>query len=60
MATLDQTLQSAQRAANRERKPMAVLNLNPFSPLYVVRDWDDRYTGDKVLVARVEPQEVGQ
>ena len=34
---------------------MAVLNLNPFSPIYVVRDCGDRFTGAIDLVARVEP-----
>jgi hypothetical protein len=45
----------AQRTANREGKPMAVLNLNAFSPIYVVRDWDNRFNGQRELVVRVDP-----
>ncbi len=54
--TKQATIELAQRTANREGKPMAVLNLNPFSPIYVVRDWDDRFTGAIDLVARIDPQ----
>jgi hypothetical protein len=45
----------AQRTANREGKSMAVLNLNSFSPIYVVRDWHDRLTGQRELVVRIDP-----
>jgi hypothetical protein len=53
----------AQRTANREGKPMAVLNLNSFSPIYVVRDWRDGFAnysglaGHGELVARIDPQQ---
>jgi hypothetical protein len=40
----------AQRTANREGKAMAVLNLNAFSPIYVVRDWNDRHIGQRELL----------
>jgi hypothetical protein len=57
MTPLEQITVRAQHAANREGRPMAVLNLNSYSPLYVVRDWDDSFEGDRQLVARVEPKE---
>jgi hypothetical protein len=31
------------------------LNLNAFSPIYVVRDWHDRLIGQRELVARIDP-----
>jgi len=54
-------IELAQRTANREGKAMAVLNLNSFSPLYVVRDWRDGFAnysglaGYGELVARIDP-----
>jgi hypothetical protein len=59
--TKQATIELAQRTANREGKPMAVLNLNAFSPIYVVRDWHDRFAnysglaGHGELVARIDP-----
>lgn len=54
--TKDKILAKAQADANRQNKPMAVLNLNVSgAPLYVVRFWDDRYQGARDLVARVNP-----
>jgi hypothetical protein len=52
----ERAIADAQRSANREGKAMVVLNLNQFSPLYVVRDFDTRYEGDRQLVAVVQPQ----
>ena len=43
--TKQDIIHQAQRTANREGKPMAVLNLNQFSPLYVVEDWHHRFSG---------------
>jgi hypothetical protein len=54
--TKQDVIQQAQRTANREGKPMAVLNLNVFSPLYVIRDWDNRFNGQRELVVRIDPQ----
>jgi hypothetical protein len=51
--TKERILAQAQRDANREGRPMAVLNLNPYSPLYVIREWDQRYEGSRELIARV-------
>jgi antitoxin (DNA-binding transcriptional repressor) of toxin-antitoxin stability system len=59
--TKQSVIELAQRTANREGKSMAVLNLNSFSPLYVVRDWRDglaNYSGlagHGELVARIDP-----
>ena len=38
MTQLDKIRALAQRDANRIGRPLAVLNLNPYSPLYVVRE----------------------
>lgn len=54
-AKLEQVKGRAQFAANLERKPMAVLNLNQFSPLYVIRTWSDDMEGDRHLVCKIEP-----
>ena len=53
--TKDQIMKRAQLDANREGKPMAVLNLNPYAPMYVIREWSDRYEGNRDLVAKVTP-----
>ncbi len=54
--TKDKIFAKAQSDANRENKPMAVLNLNVSgAALYVVRFWDDRYQGARDLVGRVNP-----
>ncbi len=60
MNRLQSAKELAQRYANRERKPFIVLNLNPYSPLYVVRDYDDRLLDSKGFVALVEPMEPAQ
>ena len=46
---LDKVKLEAQRAANRENKPMCVLNLNHYSPLYVVRFYDSRMMSDTIV-----------
>jgi hypothetical protein len=59
--TKQDVIAQAQRTANREGKALAVLNLNRFSPLYVVRDWRDGFAnysglaGHGELVARIDP-----
>jgi hypothetical protein len=53
---LCRAFEMARRDANRERRAVAVLNLNPMSGLYVCRDWDDRFAGSRELVAKVEPE----
>ena len=47
--TKQDIIQQAQRTANREGKSMAVLNLNQFSPIYVVRDWRDGFANYSAL-----------
>jgi hypothetical protein len=51
---------AAQREANREGKPIALLNLNPYSPLYVRRDYDPRMDSMKELVRVAYPSTVDQ
>jgi hypothetical protein len=53
---LRRALEIARRDANRERRAIAVLNLNPMTGLYVCRFWDDRFVGSRELVAKVEPE----
>jgi len=36
--TLDKVRDMAQRDADRTRRTLAIYNLNPYSPLYVIRD----------------------
>jgi hypothetical protein len=55
MMTKQAAIELAQRTANREGKPMTVLNLNPFGALYVVRDYDPSILG-RELVTIVGPQ----
>jgi hypothetical protein len=55
MMTKKAAIELAQRTANREGKPMAVLNLNPFGALYVVRDYNPSMLS-RELVAIVGPQ----
>jgi hypothetical protein len=55
MAKLDSIRASAQASANREGKPMVILNLNRFSPMYVARlAWDGCETGSH-FVELVQP-----
>jgi hypothetical protein len=54
--TKERTLAQAQVVANHSGRTMAVLNLNPFGGLYVIRDWDDRFAGSRELVKRVDPR----
>jgi hypothetical protein len=51
--TLEQITAIAHMAANDARRPMAVLNLNHFQPLYVIREWNDDFAGSRELVKRV-------
>ena len=41
--TKERIIAKAQAEANRDGKALAVLNLNPFSPLYVIRFWDESF-----------------
>jgi hypothetical protein len=53
--TKQQIMELAQREADREHRTMLVLNLNPYSPLYVVREWSQRARDSREFVAEVEP-----
>jgi hypothetical protein len=54
-AQLEKVKGRAQFAANLEGKPMAILNLNQFSPLYVIRTWVDDMAGTRQLVCKIDP-----
>lgn len=59
--TKEKAVLMAQRAANREGKAMAVLNLNQFSPLYVTREYDAaRMDGHRDLVVVCYPGTIKQ
>jgi hypothetical protein len=64
MNDLAKITKMAQDAANRANAPMAILNLNRYGKLYVVREWQDCYARpadpfgpNYVVVARIEPQQ---
>jgi hypothetical protein len=59
MNNLAKAKELAQRTANREDRTMLVLNLNQFSPLYVVRDFDERLLFSERLVFVAEPMKEG-
>jgi hypothetical protein len=54
MTKLDQVRKLAERDATRLGRPLAILNLNPFSPLYVVREVP-KATRPGELVAIIPP-----
>ena len=51
----DAAIQLAKREAKRAGHTMLVLNLNRYSPLYVVRDYSDTLAFSDSVVAVVEP-----
>jgi len=56
MHSLEAIRRKAQADADREGRAVVILNLNRFSPLYVVReDWPGA-DADRAFVERVEPQ----
>ena len=42
MTKLSDVQAAAQKQANRERRTLVIYNLNPCSPLYVVRDYPEK------------------
>ncbi len=56
MNDLNKIKARAQQDANREQAKMMVFNLNRFSALYVIRNYDERAIGSDSLVAVIEPQ----
>lgn len=56
MHSLEQIKARAQADANRTGEAVAILNLNTFSPLYVMRYPSTEVRASKRLVAIIEPQ----
>lgn len=54
--TLERIKVMAQRDANRTGDKLAILNLNRFNPMYVIRNWNDKFQGDPQLVMVVNPE----
>lgn len=57
MNSFQQITARAQADANRTGEPVAILNLNQFSPLYVMRYPSTEVRASKRLVAIIEPQQ---
>jgi hypothetical protein len=55
MTKLEQVRQLAKRDATRCGRPLAILNLNPFNPLYVVREIP-KATRPGELIEIVQPE----
>jgi hypothetical protein len=55
---LRRAFELAAKWAKEEGRPMAVLNLNPCSGLYVTRAWHPSMEGSYELIAKVLPLEV--
>ena len=53
--SLTKTIDIAKRDAALYGHTMLVLNLNRFSPLYVIRDWSEALAFSDRVVAVVEP-----
>ena len=53
--TKEGAIATAQKCADRSGATHAVLNLNRFNPLYVVREWHDSFTHSGRLVHRADP-----
>lgn len=49
--------EAAQRETAKTGKSHAVLTLNPFSPLYVCREYNERMQGSKELVCIISEPE---
>jgi hypothetical protein len=59
--TLEKLIETATRDAHKEQSPMAIFNLNPFNPMYVIRHWRPSYDtpeGSKGLVRRIDPPQL--
>lgn len=54
--TKERIIRKAQETANRERRAIAVLNLNRYSPLYVMRNWEEGLEKVGGFVAKVVPE----
>jgi hypothetical protein len=58
--TLEQSKLMAQRSANQQNKPMAVINLNRYSPLYVVREHLPTHPMTDAVVFIAHPSTIDQ
>lgn len=56
MNKLEATRQMAQRTANAEGRAVVILNLNPYSPIYVVRQDRLGIEMDSAFVERIQPE----
>ena len=56
--TKTRAIEYALKAANASGRAMMVLNFNPYSPLYVVREWRDGADSSRDFVCRVEPNDI--
>jgi hypothetical protein len=61
MTALHIAMAHAQRDANEQGKPMALLFKGPIAllggtPSYSVEPWEDRHAGSPELIARVDPE----
>ena len=52
---LQKAIDTAQRDADREHRTMLVLNLNQYSPMYVVREWSQKARNSHEFVIEIEP-----
>lgn len=58
--TKERALVLAQREADKTHRTMLVLNLNPFAPMYVIREWSQKARDSRDFIAEVEPSmEIG-
>lgn len=55
MHNLEKAIAEAEKTANREGKPVAIYNLNSFSPLYVIRSAPSEGETPRGYVQTVEP-----
>jgi hypothetical protein len=54
---LENLIRRSQIDANRERRSIAILNLNPYSGLYVARYWQDSFAKSPELLRRIDPEQ---
>jgi len=54
--TLDSIKRMAQREANRDNRTVGILNLNPYNPLYVIREMDAALAMSPKLILVVNPE----
>lgn len=60
MNALEQIRQRARLSANASGRPVVILNLNRFSPLYVVREPWEGAEKDRSYVETIQPEDAAQ